>query len=134
MLKLFNEEKAQPSSGADYGSLTVAVPNTTRKQVMFASGQIYTWRGIRVRELWTYGFSFHGTLDAALGMRFLTETDRMLPMGSWVVMNGGGDLHYLAFEAFIPIDANAASVQSYMNDAAQRADKLELELTSKDDM
>jgi hypothetical protein len=133
LLTLFNPEKAKPRATADSAALTVAVPNGARSQQVFASGQVYMWRGIKVRQLWTYAEKFSGPLDAALGLRLLTESDRSLPAGSWVVMNGTGDVHYVAFEAFIPADASAASLQWAVNDISQRADKLELELTGKDD-
>jgi hypothetical protein len=132
LLKLFNSATANPRSETNHASLVISLPDSTRTQMVCVSGATYTSQGMNVREVYAYVEKFSGDLDGALATRLLRESEALLPGGAWAVVKseGGG---MIIFESYVAVDADAATVQSVVSRVAATADKLELELTSKDD-
>jgi hypothetical protein len=138
MLKLYSPEANPTVHEAGYASINVATTGT-RTQMICASAASYDYIGYGgrvgpVREIYAYVEKFTGQIDPALAQRVLADNDQQLPTGAWAIITAGdGVTHYLVYESYAAVDASAEVVQRMVTAAAETTDKLEAEVTGKDD-
>ncbi len=130
MLQLYGPT-VTPKTTADGASLNIATTGT-RTQVVYISGAVFSSPAGPVREVYSFAAHLTGGLDAALALRLLVESDKMLPGGAWAATAPSDGSHYLVYEAYLPTGADAATVQRTVTAAALTTDKLEAELSDKD--
>jgi len=137
MLKLYSPD-ANPTVHEGYASINVATDGT-RTQMICVSAASYAYVGYGgrigpVREIYAYVEKFTGQIDPALAQRVLVDNEQELPTGAWAIITAGdGVTHYLVYESYIAVDATADVVQRMVTAAAETTDKLEAEVTGKDD-
>ncbi len=131
MLKLYSPT-AKPSLNKNFAYLNV-VTTSPRTQQVYLSAEVLGPDYAKVRELTSNVMKFTGPIDAAIALRLLTENENDLPKGAYVVQTNSDGTHMISFESYLPVDAAATAVQQAVNYNATTADKLEAELTGKDD-
>jgi hypothetical protein len=86
---------------------------------------------LEFRDVWSVAYRGQGQLPANLATRLLTENVRMV-MGAWQV-NQSKDEYLLVFSYPIAADADAETLQEVIEAVTLSADRMEKELTGKDD-
>jgi len=132
LLKLYSPN-AKPSVNKNFAFLNI-VTTSPRSQQVYVSAVVFGPPNAKVRELITNAYKFTGAMDGAPAQRLLADNEDSLPKAAWVVQTAADGSHVVAIESYIPVDAAADAVQQAVNYAAEKADKLEAELTpGKDD-
>jgi hypothetical protein len=99
-----------------------------RTQQVWVRSVIESTDHFTVREIWSRAYRSEGdAFDAAIANQLL-EHGNTIKLGGWV-KNGDSAM----FVVKIPADANADELDEAIDLAAVTADKMELELTAKDD-
>jgi hypothetical protein len=86
---------------------------------------------LEFRDVWSVAYRGQGQLPANLATRLLTENVRMV-MGAWQV-NQSKDEYLLVFSYPVAADADAETLQEVIEAVTLSADRMEKELTGKDD-
>jgi hypothetical protein len=86
---------------------------------------------LEFRDVWSVAYRGQGQLPANLATRLLTENVRMV-MGAWQV-NQSQDEYLLVFSYPIAADADADTLQEVVEAVTLSADRMDKELTGKDD-
>ncbi len=86
---------------------------------------------LEFRDVWSVAYRAKGLLPANLATRLLTENVRMV-MGAWQV-NQGNDEYLVVFSYPTAADANAETLQEVIEAVTLSADRMEKELTGKDE-
>ena len=113
----------------DYSlNYTLADGRTQRAWVASKAARI---AHLELRDVWSVAYRGQGLLPANLANRLLTENVRMV-MGAWQV-NQGKDEFLVVFSYPIAADADAETLQEVIEAVTLSADRMEKELTGKDD-
>jgi len=86
---------------------------------------------LEFRDVWSVAYRGQGQLPPALATRLLTENVRTV-MGAWQV-NQAKDEYLLVFSYPAAADADAETLQEIIEAVTLSADRMEKELTGKDD-
>jgi hypothetical protein len=131
MLQLFNPA-AKPIARSSDAYLNIGLDGG-RSEIVYVSGQVWGLRAIPVREAKALSAKFKGPIDPALAQRLLKENQTVLSYGAWGVTVDADGTTNVWLQGDIPAAASAEAVQQAITDIATRADRLEAELTGKDE-
>jgi hypothetical protein len=122
------EKKGTPYEIDDDGDFAILVRiDDERTQQVWVRSVVETTTHQSVREIWSRGYQADGMFPARIANELL-EHSNTLKIGSWVK---NGDSAMIVIK--IPADASADVLDESIDYAASIADKMELELTGKDD-
>lgn len=100
-----------------------------RSQLVFVRSQVYTSRGLGMRDVWSVAFdSPDESMPDGLETRLLKENADLV-MGGWVRIE-----NRIAHMAKIPENASAEVLRSAILEVAEVADELEKELVGTDEL
>lgn len=100
-----------------------------RTQLVWVRSVVEETGPLRVREIWSPGYRSEGASFSAAIANDLLERSNSLKLGSWVKQDRTAML-----VTKIPADASADQLDKAIDLTAVAADKVELELTGKDDL
>lgn len=115
--------------GGDF-RLNFDLPNGRSQLVWVASGTA-TLDQLEIRDVWSVAYRAKGALPYEMSLRLLMENARMI-LGAWQV-NQGTDEYLVVFSAPIVATADAATLQEVIEVVTLSADRIEKELTGKDE-
>ena len=119
------ELKYDVDKDGDY-KITMDMGNN-RTQLVLVRSSVEDYNGMRIREVWSPGYSGDGAIPANIATRLL-ENSNEVKWGGWVSMEGMG-----VFVVKMPADASAGDLGLAIAMAAKSADKMEQELTGSKD-
>jgi hypothetical protein len=100
---------------------------SNRTQLVLVRSAIEDYNGMRIREVWSPGYSGDGPIPGNIANRLL-EHSNQVKLGGWVNMDGMG-----VFVVKLPADASAGDLGLAIAMSAKSADKMEEELTGSKD-
>jgi hypothetical protein len=115
--------------GGDF-RLNFDLPNGRSQLVWVASGTA-TLDQLEIRDVWSVAYRAKGALPYEMSLRLLMENARMI-LGAWQV-NQGTDEYLVVFSAPIVATADVATLQEVIEVVTLSADRIEKELTGKDE-
>jgi hypothetical protein len=110
--------------------LDYKVDATRSQRVWIASGTT-SLPPLEVRDVWSVAARGQGTVPADLAIHLLQENVRMV-LGAWQV-NQGKDEYLVVFSAQVNADADAAALREVIEVVMYSADRIEKELSGKDE-
>ncbi|MDH5273077.1 MAG: hypothetical protein OEY13_08375 [Gammaproteobacteria bacterium] len=110
--------------------LDYTVDETRSQRVWVASGTT-SLPPLEVRDVWSVAARGKGTVPADLAVHLLQENVRMV-LGAWQV-NQGKDEYLVVFSAQVNADADAAALREVIEVVMYSADRVEKELSGKDE-
>jgi hypothetical protein len=110
--------------------LNYDLPNGRSQLVWVASGTA-TLDKLEIRDVWSVAYRAKGALPYEMSLRLLMENARMI-LGAWQV-NQGTDEYLVVFSAPVSATADAATLQEVIEVVTLSADRIEKELTGKDE-
>ena len=110
--------------------LDYKVDATRSQRVWIASGTT-SLPPLEVRDVWSVAARGKGTVPADLAVHLLQENVRMV-LGAWQV-NQGKDEYLVVFSAQVNADADAAALREVIEVVMYSADRIEKELSGKDE-
>jgi hypothetical protein len=110
--------------------LDYKVDATRSQRVWIASGTT-SLPPLEVRDVWSVAARGQGTVPADLAVHLLQENVRMV-LGAWQV-NQGKDEYLVVFSAQVNADADAAALREVIEVVMYSADRIEKELSGKDE-
>jgi hypothetical protein len=123
------EKKGTPYEIDEDGDFAILVRiDDERTQQVWVRSVVENTTHQSVREIWSRGYKAEGGAFPARIANELLEHSNTLKIGSWVK---NGDSAMIVIK--IPADASADVLDEAIDYAASIADKMELELTAKDD-
>ena len=100
-----------------------------RSQLVFVRSQVYSSRGLGMRDVWSVAFDSPGeSMPEGLETRLLKENVNLV-MGGWVRIE-----NQIAHMAKIPENTSAEVLRSAILEVAEAADELEKELVGTDEL
>ena len=130
-----NDYKLLPLQTEQTGTTTDGKPSH-RSQLVYVNSNVEKYGTLEIREVLAPAFLSNGPLSAAIANRLLRENNSV-KLGSWrlVVINTGANAgKYLAmFAAQIAADSDAESLRLSIQSVILIADRMEKELTDRDD-
>jgi len=115
--------------GGDF-RLNYDLPNG-RSQLVWVASSTATLDKLEIRDVWSVAYRAKGALPYEMSLRLLMENARMI-LGAWQV-NQGTDEYLVVFSAPIVATADAATLQEVIEVVTLSADRIEKELTGKDE-
>jgi hypothetical protein len=115
--------------GGDF-RLNFDLPDGRSQLVWVASGTA-TLDRLEIRDVWSVAYRAKGALSYEMSLRLLMENARMI-LGAWQV-NQGVDEYVVVFSAPVSATADAATLQEVIEVVTLSADRIEKELTGKDE-
>lgn len=115
--------------GGDF-RLNFDLPDGRSQLVWVASGTA-TLDRLEIRDVWSVAYRAKGALSYEMSLRLLMENARMI-LGAWQV-NQGADEYLVVFSAPVSATADAATLQEVIEVVTLSADRIEKELTGKDE-
>ena len=115
--------------GGDF-RLNYDLPDGRSQLVWVASGTA-TLDRLEIRDVWSVAYRAKGALSYEMSLRLLMENARMI-LGAWQV-NQGADEYLVVFSAPVSATADAATLQEVIEVVTLSADRIEKELTGKDE-
>ena len=103
----------------------------TRSQLVWVASGTARLDQLEIRDVWSVASRGTGTVPAELAAYLLKENARMI-LGAWQ-LNQGQDEYLVVFSAPVHADANAATLQEVIEVVMLSADRIEKELTGKDE-
>ena len=110
--------------------LDYKVDETRSQRVWVASGTT-SLPPLEVRDVWSVAARGKGAVPADLAVHLLQENVRMV-LGAWQV-NQGKDEYLVVFSAQVQADADAAALREVIEVVMYSADRIEKELSGKDE-
>jgi hypothetical protein len=110
--------------------LDYTVDESRSQRVWVASGTT-SLPPLEVRDVWSVAARRKGTVPADLAVHLLQENARMV-LGAWQV-NQGKDEYLVVFSAQVDADADAAALREVIEVVMYSADRIEQELSGKDE-
>jgi hypothetical protein len=110
--------------------LDYKVDATRSQRVWIASGTT-SLPPLEVRDVWSVAARGKGAVPADLAVHLLQENVRMV-LGAWQV-NQGKDEYLVVFSAQVNADADAAALREVIEVVMYSADRIEQELSGKDE-
>ena len=105
--------------------------DATRSQRVWISSGTTSLPPLEVRDVWSVAARGKGTVPADLAVHLLQENVRMV-LGAWQV-NQGKDEYLVVFSAQVNADADAAALREVIEVVMYSADRIEQELSGKDE-
>jgi hypothetical protein len=102
-----------------------------RSQRVWVASSTAKIADLEMRDVWSVAYRGTGVPSAALANRLLIENVRMV-LGAWQV-NQGKDEFLVVFSAPIAANADATTIQEVIEAVTVSADRIELDLTGKDE-
>jgi hypothetical protein len=103
----------------------------TRSQRVWVASATTSLPPLEVRDVWSVAARGKGTVPADLAVHLLQENVRMV-LGAWQV-NQGKDEYLVVFSAQVTADADAAALREVIEVVMYSADRIEKELSGKDE-
>ena len=98
---------------------------------MWVASKTATITRLEFRNVWSVAYRGKGQVPAELAKRLLTENVRMV-LGAWQV-NQAPDDYLVVFLIPVAADADAATLEEIIEAVTVSADRMEKELTGKDE-
>lgn len=117
--------KYEVDKDGDY-KVTMDMGNN-RTQLVLVRSAVEEYNGMRIREVWSPGYSGDGPIPGNIANRLL-ENSNQVKLGGWVSMDG-----MAVFVVKLPAEAGAGDIGSAIAMSAKSADKMEEELTGTKD-
>jgi len=105
--------------------------DATRSQRVWVASGTTSLPPLEVRDVWSVAARGSGTVPADLAVHLLQENVRMV-LGAWQV-NQGKDEYLVVFSAQVQADADAAALREVIEVVMYSADRIEKELSGKDE-
>jgi len=105
--------------------------DATRSQRVWIASATTSLPPLEVRDVWSVAARGQGTVPADLAIHLLQENVRMV-LGAWQV-NQGKDEYLVVFSAQVNADADAAALREVIEVVMYSADRIEKELSGKDE-
>ena len=105
--------------------------DATRSQRVWVASGTTSLPPLEVRDVWSVAARGKGTVPADLAVHLLQENVRMV-LGAWQV-NQGKDEYLVVFSAQVHADADAAALREVIEVVMYSADRIEKELSGKDE-
>jgi hypothetical protein len=102
-----------------------------RSQLVWVASSTATLDKLEIRDVWSVAYRAKGQLPHDMAMRLLTENARMI-LGAWQV-NQGKDEYLVVFSAPVSATADASTLEEVIEVVTLSADRIEKELTGKDE-
>ena len=102
-----------------------------RSQLVWVASSTATLDQLEIRDVWSVAYRAKGALSYEMSLRLLMENARMI-LGAWQV-NQGVDEYLVVFSAPVSATADAATLQEVIEVVTLSADRIEKELTGKDE-
>ena len=102
-----------------------------RSQLVWVASSTATLDQLEIRDVWSVAYRAKGALSYEMSLRLLMENARMI-LGAWQV-NQGADEYLVVFSAPVLATADAAMLQEVIEVVTLSADRIEKELTGKDE-
>lgn len=102
-----------------------------RSQLVWVASGTARLADLEIRDVWSVAYRAKGTVPADLAVRLLKENARMI-LGAWQV-NQGTDEYLVVFSAPVAAGADAATLQEVIEVVMLSTDRIEQELTGKDE-
>jgi hypothetical protein len=103
----------------------------TRSQRVWVASATTSLPPLEIRDVWSVAARGKGTVPADLAVHLLQENVRMV-LGAWQV-NQGKDEYLVVFSAQVHADADAAALREVIEVVMYSADRIEKELSGKDE-
>ena len=105
--------------------------DATRSQRVWIASATTSLPPLEVRDVWSVAARGQGTVPADLAIHLLQENVRMV-LGAWQV-NQGKDEYLVVFSAQVHADADAAALREVIEVVMYSADRIEKEISGKDE-
>jgi len=105
--------------------------DATRSQRVWIASATTSLPPLEIRDVWSVAARGKGTVPADLAVHLLQENVRMV-LGAWQV-NQGKDEYLVVFSAQVNADADAAALREVIEVVMYSADRIEKELSGKDE-
>jgi hypothetical protein len=102
-----------------------------RSQLVWVASGTATLAALEIRDVWSVAHRAQGTVPADLAARLLQENARLI-LGAWQA-NQGRDEYLVVFSAQVDAAVDAATLEEVIEVVMLSADRMEQELTGKDD-
>jgi hypothetical protein len=102
-----------------------------RSQLVWVASSTATLDKLEIRDVWSVAYRAKGQLPHDMALRLLTENARMI-LGAWQV-NQGKDEYLVVFSAPVSATADASTLEEVIEVVTLSADRIEKELTGKDE-
>jgi hypothetical protein len=102
-----------------------------RSQLVWVASKTSTLDKLEIRDIWSVAYRAKGALSYEMALRLLMENARMI-LGAWQV-NQGQDEYLVVFSAPVSATADASTLQEVIEIVTLSADRIERELTGKDE-
>jgi hypothetical protein len=102
-----------------------------RTQLVWVASHTAMLAKLELRDVWSVAYRGQGALPADLATRLLKENVRMV-LGAWQVNEADGE-YLVVFSAPVAAGADAATLAEVIEVVMLSADRMEKELTGKDD-
>jgi hypothetical protein len=102
-----------------------------RSQLVWVASSTATLDKLEIRDVWSVAYRAKGQLPQDMALRLLTENARMI-LGAWQV-NQGKDEYLVVFSAPVSATADASTLEEVIEVVTLSADRIEKELTGKDE-
>lgn len=123
--------KYEIDSDGDYRLILPATGNRT--QLVFINSKTEKYANLEVREVWSEVLRNEGPLPASIANKLLRNSFEV-KIGAWQTMySQQRNLYIAVFAAKIAADTDGATLQTVLRSVIDTSDKMELELTGKDD-
>jgi hypothetical protein len=118
--------------GIDGGDFRLKYETETgRSQLVWVASGTARLADLEIRDVWSVAYRAKGAVPPDLAVRLLAENARMI-LGAWQV-NQGKDEFLVVFSAPVAATADAATLQEVIEVVMLSTDRIEQELTGKDD-
>ena len=102
-----------------------------RTQIIFVNTNTETYADFEIREVWSVGYQSTNLFSAKIANRLL-ENNELTKLGAWQMKKLNGK-YTAVFCAKVSATLTGAELQNVLRAIYTNADKIELELTEKDD-
>jgi len=102
-----------------------------RSQLVWVASGTTKLDQLEIRDVWSVAYRSKGEVPADMAIRLLKENARMI-LGAWQV-NQGKDEYLIVFSAPVNAAADAATLAEVIEVVTLSADRIEKELTGKDE-
>jgi len=102
-----------------------------RSQLVWVASGTTKLDQLEIRDVWSVAYRSKGEVPADMAIRLLKENARMI-LGAWQV-NQGKDEHLIVFSAPVNAAADASTLAEVIEVVTLSADRIEKELTGKDE-
>jgi len=104
-----------------------------RTQLVYINSRTEKYANLEVREVWSEVLRNEGPLPSSIANKLLRNSFEV-KIGAWQTMySQQSNLYIAVFAAKIAADTDGSTLQTVLRSVIDTSDKMELELTGKDD-